>query len=110
MADQKTVIPKTFAGKDAEVHWDSRLCIHIGECGRANNDLFVGGRDPWCQPDTVDVKSVVDVVERCPAGALSYTCSDGSSEEAAAENTVHVANNGHFIFVVISISTVQRAI
>ena len=24
-----------YPGKDADVTWDQRLCIHIGECGRA---------------------------------------------------------------------------
>ena len=89
MAEQKA-----YPGKQAEVHWESRLCIHIGECGRANNDLFVGGRDPWCQPDTVELASVVDVVERCPTGALSYVRKDGTEEQAVGENTVHIANNG----------------
>lgn len=84
-----------FEGNAADVHWDSRLCIHIGECGRAPNDLFVGGRKPWCQPDTVSVDDVVDVVERCPSGALWYTRKDGgSSETAQGENTVTVVHNG----------------
>jgi len=43
-----------YPGATADVHWDGRLCIHIGECGRAKNELFVGGRQPWCQPDLVD--------------------------------------------------------
>ena len=50
MSDKKVF---NYPGASADVHWDGRLCIHIGECGRANNDLFVGGRQPWCQPDDV---------------------------------------------------------
>ena len=61
----------TYPGEEVDVTWDRRLCIHIGECGRAKNDLFVGGRDPWCQPDLVDQADVLDVVERCPTGALA---------------------------------------
>ena len=48
MSEKKLV---TYPGAKSDVHWDGRLCIHIGECGRASNDLFVGGRQPWCQPD-----------------------------------------------------------
>lgn len=86
---------KTYEGKDVDVQWDGALCIHIGECGRAQGDLFVGGRQPWCQPDVVKLRRVTEVVERCPTGALTYTRKDGGPAEVpAAENTVHVVYNG----------------
>ncbi len=31
-----------YSGKDIDVTWDERLCIHIGECGRAKGDLHCG--------------------------------------------------------------------
>lgn len=93
MANPKSV--HTFSGAEVDVTWDSRLCIHVGECGRAEGDLFVGGRKPWCQPDLVSADEVAQVVERCPTGALAYTRKDGGPAEAApARNTVTVANNG----------------
>ena len=86
---------KTFTGREIDVTWDGALCIHIGECGRSKGDLFVGGRDPWCQPDLVQIGNVTNVVERCPTGALTYQRKDGGPEEAApAENTVMVVYNG----------------
>jgi CDGSH-type Zn-finger protein/uncharacterized Fe-S cluster protein YjdI len=87
----------TYDGEEADVQWDGRLCIHVGECGRANNNLFVGGRQPWCQPDRVSVEEVADVVARCPSGALTYTRKDGGPEEVAdGENVVAVMYNGPF--------------
>jgi CDGSH-type Zn-finger protein/uncharacterized Fe-S cluster protein YjdI len=86
---------KSYGGEKADVTWDKRLCIHVGECGRAQNEMFVGGRDPWCKPDEVDAETVIDVVERCPTGALAYTRKDdGAAEQAPSQNTVLVANNG----------------
>jgi CDGSH-type Zn-finger protein len=70
------------------------LCIHVGECGRAHGELFIGGRQPWCQPDLADTAEVVEVVGRCPTGALSYLRQDGESEQAADANTIVVSNNG----------------
>ncbi len=93
MANPKSV--HTFSGAEVDVTWDSRLCIHVGECGRAEGDLFVGGRKPWCQPDLVSADEVAQVVERCPTGALAHTRKDGGpAETAPARNTVTVANNG----------------
>ena len=84
-----------YPGERANVSWHGRLCIHIGECGHAKGELFVGGRKPWCQPDLVSDDEVQEVVLRCPTGALSVRFTDGSREEQAEdENTVHVAYNG----------------
>jgi CDGSH-type Zn-finger protein/uncharacterized Fe-S cluster protein YjdI len=83
-----------YPGKEIDVQWDGRLCIHIGECGNAQGDLFVGGRDPWCIPDTSTKTEVREIVERCPSGALSYRDKEGAPEVAPAQNTVTVAYNG----------------
>ena len=84
-----------YPGKEADVTWDQRLCIHIGECTRAKGDLFVGKRQPWCQPDLATVAEVVDVIERCPSGALVYEVKDGQTvERPAPRNTIHPTYNG----------------
>ena len=83
-----------FEGKQIDVHWDRRLCIHIAECGQSEGDLFVGDRTPWCVPDASTPEHVVDVCARCPSGALTFTDHSGSSEQAATENSVHVSYNG----------------
>ncbi len=85
-----------YPGEKETVRWDGRLCIHIGECGRAANDLFEAGRKPWCKPDLAGVDDVAEVVIRCPTGALTWVGADDSvaTETAADRNTIHVANNG----------------
>jgi CDGSH-type Zn-finger protein/uncharacterized Fe-S cluster protein YjdI len=88
------MVAKRFEGTSVDVEWDGRLCIHMGECGRADNDLFVAGRKPWCQPDLVQIRDVTEVVERCPTGALTYSRKDGNAEKAAPENTLFVCSNG----------------
>ncbi len=90
---KKTVFQ--YPGRKATVSWNGRLCIHVGECGRAKGDLFVGGRDPWCQPDLSSDEEVADVISRCPTGALTVDFVDGSgTEQPATANTVNVAYNG----------------
>lgn len=85
---------KTYQGEHVTVCWHRQLCLHAGECGRADNELFVVKRDPWCDPDEVDVNTVTEVVERCPTGALSYQRKDGHQEKRPSENTVHIACDG----------------
>ena len=88
-----------YPGKESDVHWNGKLCIHIGECGRAKGELFINGRQPWCDPDLASNEEVEDVVQRCPTGALTYQHKDGThTEQAASENTIHVAYNGPLYF------------
>ena len=91
MGDKKVF---EFPGEEIDVHWDGRLCIHIGECGQSEGDLFVGGRDPWCLPDKAGTEEVAEVCERCPSGALTYTRKSGDREQATGENSVQVTYNG----------------
>lgn len=85
-----------YEGKKLDVVWDRRLCIHVGECGRAKGELFVGGRKPWCQPDlTADDGEAAEVIDRCPTGAITIEAKEGDyREEPAATNTITVANHG----------------
>ena len=83
-----------YPGNEIDVHWDERLCIHIGECGQAANSLFEADRKPWCVPDEVSRAEVREICERCPSGALSYTDKTGEPERAPAENTLSLVYNG----------------
>ena len=91
MSEDKIV---EYPGQEIDVRWDGRLCIHVAECGKAEGDLFVGDRQPWCMPDKVSKSEVREVVERCPSGALTYVDNDGTPEAAPAENTAMVAYTG----------------
>jgi len=91
MSDKKVF---NFPGGEIDVQWDGRLCIHIGECGNAKGDLFVGGREPWCVPDQAGTAEVREICERCPSGALTYTDKTGAPEQAEVENTLTVAYSG----------------
>ncbi|MEW8534533.1 MAG: (4Fe-4S)-binding protein [Candidatus Thiodiazotropha endolucinida] len=62
-----------YTGTEIDVEWDERLCIHIGECGNSKGELFIAGRDPWCQPDLSPLSEVKDIVERCPSRLLIFT-------------------------------------
>ena len=87
----------TYTGKDINVEWDERLCIHIGECGYSKGKLFIAGRDPWCQPDLSSPDEVQEIIKRCPSGALVYRSSDGQSTETPEpENTVTVSYQGPY--------------
>jgi CDGSH-type Zn-finger protein/uncharacterized Fe-S cluster protein YjdI len=83
-----------YTGKEVDVFWDGRLCIHMAECGQSKDGLFVGGRQPWCVPDAANKFQVREVIERCPSGALSYDDKGSETERTASKNSIHVTYNG----------------
>jgi len=86
-----------YPGENINVEWNGQLCIHIGECGQAKGELFANGRTTWCQPDLVLVDEVIDVIERCPSGALIYKSNDSTiKEKPDKENSVSVSYNGPY--------------
>ncbi len=86
-----------YTGTDIDVEWDERLCIHIGECGYSEGDLFVSGRDPWCQPDLTTPDEVKEIVERCPSGALVCKSKNGQiTETCSSDNTITVSYQGPY--------------
>jgi len=87
----------TYPSDAVSVVWDQQLCIHAAECGRARNELFVTGRDPWCDPSLVDAGTVREVVARCPSGALSVKAdavADAPPPAAPERNLGTVASDG----------------
>ncbi len=84
-----------FEGKEADVSWDGRLCMHMEECWRDQSELFKLGRRPFGQPDLVSTDHMLEVARRCPSGAIVYSPHGNSPVETAEEeNTVRVAPDG----------------
>lgn len=85
----------TYPGDKIDVTWDGRLCIHMAECGRAEGELFVTGRKPWCVPDNSSIDEVIDICQRCPSGALTVKDKSGNNiEQTPDENAVLVSYMG----------------
>ncbi len=82
-----------WSGKDVTVSWDRRLCIHIGECTRAQGAVFESGRDPWAEPDRRPADEIEEVALRCPTGAL-VASRPGAGREPDSENTAMAVSCG----------------
>jgi CDGSH-type Zn-finger protein/uncharacterized Fe-S cluster protein YjdI len=86
-----------YEGEKLAVLYDVERCIHAAECVRGLPNTFDPQRRPWVSPDAAEAGEVVDVILRCPSGALHYERRDGGpAEEPAAENTVTVVADGPF--------------
>ncbi len=89
---------REYTGERITVRYDVRRCMHAAECVNAGlTAVFDNRRRPWVDPDGADPDKIVDVVERCPSGALSYVRADGPAE--SPEPTVIRPQPGGALFV-----------
>jgi uncharacterized Fe-S cluster protein YjdI len=64
---------RDYPGKEITVHDNRRICSHAAECVNNLSSVFKLGSRPWINPDASKMNDIVDVVRRCPSGALSYS-------------------------------------
>ena len=85
---------KNYAGKDIIVHDNRGVCAHDGSCTTYCPGVFDVEKRPWINPDRARVKEVIETVERCPSGALSYTIGSNRYQDLDREPCITVAKNG----------------
>ncbi len=84
-----------YEGKLALIRYESKRCIHAEECVRGLPGVFERDRRPWIDADQGSPQDVVDVVARCPTGALQVQRRDGGPLAAEpAQNTARVVADG----------------
>ena len=84
-----------YPGVDVTISYDLKRCIHAAECVKGLPAVFDPDRKPWVDADQAPAEQVVEVIHRCPTGALTYARHDGGTEEAADEtNSVAIVTDG----------------
>jgi CDGSH-type Zn-finger protein/uncharacterized Fe-S cluster protein YjdI len=87
-------------GARITVRFDGNRCIHSRNCVLGDPRVFEpNAPGPWIHPDAASVERVVELVNACPSGALTYERTDGEeSEQPPVVNTVRVRENGPLAF------------
>ncbi|MFT5194026.1 MAG: CDGSH-type Zn-finger protein/uncharacterized Fe-S cluster protein YjdI [Cellvibrionaceae bacterium] len=87
---------KTYRGKEIDVTFDLRRCIHVAECGKRLKVVFDTSKRPWAQPDNAAADSVAQAIENCPSGALKYIRHDETTEQLPETNTIVIIESGEY--------------
>lgn len=86
---------KTYSGAGIDIHFDMKRCIHARNCFLKLPQVFDPARRPWVNPEAAPIEEIAAMIRTCPSGALSFSRSDGGTEEAAPPiNRVTVWENG----------------
>ncbi len=70
--------PHTYEGAKISVTFDLQRCIHAAECVKGLPEVFDPNRKPWVDPNAAEPERLLEVVSRCPSGALKARSVDGT--------------------------------
>ena len=89
----------SISSSSITVHDNRRICSHSAECLRNLPSVFRLGERPWINVDGSDAEKIIDTVQKCPSGALSYSidnCEIEHKDQEYAEPRLTVAKNGPY--------------
>ena len=87
----------TYHGKKITIHDNRSLCAHAGYCTEGLPAVFRQRQDPFVDPDGASIEEIIDIVNRCPSGALSYSLEDESETRVISEASIFIAPDGPYI-------------
>jgi uncharacterized Fe-S cluster protein YjdI len=63
---------KRYSNGEVIVIWQPALCIHSAVCVGGLPQVFHPQTKPWITLQHADTAAIINQVEQCPSGALSY--------------------------------------
>lgn len=63
---------KEYPNEEVTIVWKQELCVHSTKCWKGLPTVFQPKERPWIKPDGAKSQQIVDQVNQCPSGALSF--------------------------------------
>ena len=85
-----------YVGKGITLYDNRGICAHAGVCTDRLKTVFLMGKEPWIDPDGASVEEIIETVEKCPSGALSYSIEDVEGRAEQRPPMVTVTDDGPY--------------
>jgi uncharacterized Fe-S cluster protein YjdI len=74
LIDPQTQAMKTHSYSNGEIKviWTPEKCIHSTHCWKQLRAVFDPGKRPWIKIDGAPTAHIIQQVEHCPSGALTW--------------------------------------
>ena len=78
---------KDYINEDIKIIWKKDLCIHSANCVRNLPGVFKPHERPWITIENADTEHLIETVNKCPSGALTWTkLGNEEDEDGGNEN------------------------
>jgi uncharacterized Fe-S cluster protein YjdI len=65
-------ITKQYKTEELTIVWKPSICIHSRICFSGLVNVFNPSERPWIKPENATSESIMNQIDKCPSGALSY--------------------------------------
>jgi uncharacterized Fe-S cluster protein YjdI len=95
-------VVKKYTNGEVTIVWKPSACVHSTICFANLPTVFSPSKRPWVNAAGASTERIIEVVRRCPSGALTFhmnreaenTGETKKTEEKDAETKVQVMKNG----------------
>ena len=71
---------KKYSNGEITVVWKQEKCIHSGICVRMLPKVYNPQERPWIKPENATTAELIDQINNCPSGALSFIRNETQNE------------------------------
>lgn len=64
--------PREYSNGELIVVWKPEKCRHARECIKLLPAVYTTEKRPWIQPENASAQELIQQIDQCPSGALSY--------------------------------------
>lgn len=89
---------KDYVGQKITIHDNRSICSHASYCVENLSSVFKLGHRPWINPYNASTEKIIETINMCPSGALSYSI-DGieHNEIGNREPMITVSKDGPYL-------------
>ena len=94
LTDGKLNKMENYEGKDVTIHDNRGICAHSGFCTDNLKEVFKLNEEPWIDPDGAKAEEIINNINKCPSGALSYSVKGVEHRDQKREPSILVSKDG----------------
>ena len=87
---------KVYQGKEVAINDNRTICAHAETCVKELSSVFNIEAHPWINPDGATVADIINLVKKCPSGALSYSIAGKTVRNFERAPAIDIAANGPY--------------
>lgn len=87
---------REYPGARITVYFNKLQCSAAEECAHGLPEVFRHGEKPWIQPDNAQPEKLIEVIRRCPSGALRYAFHGERGPDHPEPPGIRIRKNGPY--------------
>ena len=86
-----------YKAETITIHDNRGICAHAGRCTDGLASVFRLKQEPWIDPQGARAEEVIETIQKCPSGALSYTVDAVEHRDREGPPAIFVSPNGPYV-------------